>query len=150
MTDDPFARIEGLEAGARRAGEALARAFGDGAAEGRRLDGVLRDIERTLAGVALRGGASALGSLAASGIGSLAASLAGLPLPVPGAGLSGGLSLSNLAGGRAEPAPRAAPAPRPVTVSVQIATPDAASFRRSEAQVAAGLARAVQRGARAM
>jgi phage-related minor tail protein len=38
---------------------------------------------------------------------------------------------------------------RPVSVNVTIATPDAESFRRSQAQVAAGLARAVARGHRA-
>ncbi|MCC0809139.1 phage tail tape measure protein [Methylobacterium sp. W2] len=38
---------------------------------------------------------------------------------------------------------------RPVSVTVHIATPDAESFRRSEAQVAAALARAVSRGRRA-
>ncbi|WP_019906435.1 phage tail tape measure protein [Methylobacterium sp. 77] len=38
---------------------------------------------------------------------------------------------------------------RPVSVSVTIATPDVESFRRSEAQVAAALARAVARGRRA-
>ncbi|TXN19956.1 phage tail tape measure protein, partial [Methylobacterium sp. WL19] len=38
---------------------------------------------------------------------------------------------------------------QPVSVTVHIATPDAESFRRSEAQVAAALARAVARGRRA-
>ena len=38
---------------------------------------------------------------------------------------------------------------RPVSVNVTIATPDAESFRRSQAQVSAGLARAVARGQRA-
>jgi phage-related minor tail protein len=38
---------------------------------------------------------------------------------------------------------------RPVSVTVNIATPDAASFRRSESQVSATLARAVARGRRA-
>lgn len=38
---------------------------------------------------------------------------------------------------------------RPVSVTVNIATPDAQSFRRSEAQVSAALARAVARGRRA-
>jgi lambda family phage tail tape measure protein len=38
---------------------------------------------------------------------------------------------------------------RPVSVTVHIATPDAESFRRSEAQVAAALARAIARGRRA-
>ncbi len=39
---------------------------------------------------------------------------------------------------------------RPVSVNVTIATPDPAAFRRSEAQVAATLARAVARGQRAL
>ncbi len=39
---------------------------------------------------------------------------------------------------------------RPVTVQVTIATPDAESFRRSEAQVSAALARAVARGQRGL
>ncbi|MCJ2126544.1 phage tail tape measure protein [Methylobacterium sp. J-077] len=40
-------------------------------------------------------------------------------------------------------------APRPVSVTVNIATPDPGAFRRSEAQVTASLARAVARGQRA-
>lgn len=39
---------------------------------------------------------------------------------------------------------------RPVSVNVTIATPDPGAFRRSEAQVAATLARAVARGQRAL
>ena len=38
----------------------------------------------------------------------------------------------------------------PMTVTVNIATPDADSFRRSEAQVSAALARAVSRGRRGL
>jgi phage-related minor tail protein len=41
-------------------------------------------------------------------------------------------------------------AERPVAVTVNIATPDPESFRRSEAQVAAALARAVSRGRRGL
>ncbi len=39
---------------------------------------------------------------------------------------------------------------RPVNVTVQVSTPDADSFRRSEAQVSAAIARAVTRGRRAL
>lgn len=39
---------------------------------------------------------------------------------------------------------------RPATITVNISTPDADSFRRSEAQVAAALARAVARGSRGL
>lgn len=41
-------------------------------------------------------------------------------------------------------------ASRPLTVSVHVSTPDADSFRRSEAQVSAAIARAVSRGSRAL
>ncbi len=39
---------------------------------------------------------------------------------------------------------------RPLSVTVNVSTPDAESFRRSEAQVSAALARAVARGQRGM
>lgn len=39
---------------------------------------------------------------------------------------------------------------RPLSVVVQVSTPDAESFRRSEAQVSAAVARAVARGSRAL
>lgn len=39
---------------------------------------------------------------------------------------------------------------RPVAVTVQVSTPDADSFRRSEAQISAAIARAVARGSRAL
>lgn len=39
---------------------------------------------------------------------------------------------------------------RPLNVTVQVTTPDADSFRRSEAQVSAAIARAVARGSRAL
>lgn len=39
---------------------------------------------------------------------------------------------------------------RPLSVTVQVSTPDADSFRRSEAQVSAAIARAVARGNRAL
>jgi phage-related minor tail protein len=43
-----------------------------------------------------------------------------------------------------------AEAGRPLSVIVQVTTPDADSFRRSEAQVSAAIARAVARGSRAL
>ncbi len=56
-----------------------------------------------------------------------------------------------LAGGRmGNSASRRRPSPRPVSINVTIATPDPGAFRRSEAQVAATLARAVARGQRGL
>ena len=45
---------------------------------------------------------------------------------------------------------RAGGGARPLNVTVQVSTPDAESFRRSEAQVSAAIARAVARGGRAL
>jgi phage-related minor tail protein len=56
-------------------------------------------------------------------------------------GADGRLGVRSSAGGEAR---------RPVAVTVQIATPDVDGFRRSEAQVAATIARAVARGSRAL
>lgn len=113
-----------------------------------------------------RGGLIAGGRSAAFGSGGVLA--AGRVRPFAGGGivaaptyfpLGGGLGLMGEAGPEAIlPLRRgsdgrlgvAAAGERPVAVTVNIATPDSESFRRSEAQVAASLARAVARGRRAL
>ena len=60
------------------------------------------------------------------------------------------LPLSRGADGRLGVRSSASEARRPLNVVVQVATPDADSFRRSEAQVSAAIARAVARGSRAL
>ncbi|MDP3410230.1 phage tail tape measure protein [Bosea sp. (in: a-proteobacteria)] len=60
------------------------------------------------------------------------------------------LPLSRGADGRLGVRSSGSEARRPLNVVVQVATPDADSFRRSEAQVSAAIARAVARGSRAL
>ncbi|WP_244937422.1 hypothetical protein, partial [Methylobacterium crusticola] len=119
-----------------------------------------RSIDRAFDGLFGRGGAGTdlIGSL----LGGLGLSpnptgrAAGGPV-TPGVaytvGENGRETFVPLQPGRIVPAARGLPQPPPaptVQVSVSIATPDAPSFARSEAQVTAALARAVQRGLRSL
>jgi hypothetical protein len=132
---DAFLR---LDRAARQAGASMAAALALGQSEGRKLDDVLRGIGSRLAQSAVqsagRGLAVSLGSTLSStltgGVSSLAGSFS--------SGGTGGVSAM-----RRE-------ASKPVAVSMTINTPDAESFLKSEAQVSAALARAVQRGQRAL
>jgi phage-related minor tail protein len=154
-----IAQLETLDRLAQNFGRSLDAALTRGAASGRSLDGVLTTIGTRLAGAATR----------AAG-GSIQSGLTGLINTMMGAGSETGFARGGVfRGGRVQPfaaggvvaAPtyfpmaggtglmgEAGPA-RPVSVTVHIATPDPAAFRRSEAQVTASLARAVARGQRA-
>ena len=94
-------------------------------------------------------------------VGSLASSLAGALLPVAGARAAGGPVApggSYLVGeqgpelftpsGHGEITSHAALGARPASVTVNITTPDAASFQKSKSQVAAMMARAIAQGNR--
>lgn len=144
-----------LERRARQAGASIALALAAGQTEGRKLEDVLQNVGSRLAQVAVQSAgrglagslASTLSSTLVSGISSLGSS--GFSLAAPAA-LSG---LSDVAGNFAAASSvssEAAPAARPVSIAMTINTPDAESFRRSEAQVSATLARAVQRGQRGL
>ena len=81
-------------------------------------------------------------------IGKLLGSLAALAAPdLGGIAVEAALSRAGLAGGEVVAA-GATPAAAPVTI--HIATPDAESFRRSEAYVSGLIARAVARGQRGL
>ncbi len=147
---DAFLR---LDRAARQAGTSIASAFAAGQIEGRKLDDVLKGVGQRLAQTALQTAgrslfgslASTLGSTLVGSLSSSVASTAGFAAPV---GLS---SLSEVANVAAPSAVAArSQAPNPVSVAMTVNTPDAESFRRSEAQVSAALARAVQRGQRGL
>lgn len=132
----------------RRFGSALGDALEGGIVRGRSLSDVLRGLGSRLSGLAL----SAALKPVESAFGSIVSGLVG---PALGGGLSGGgvfgrlaQALTNSAGSAAVSASAVSPAIAPVTVN--IATPDAESFRRSETQVSAALARAVSRGRRGL
>lgn len=170
------AQVERAEAAQRAAqsasrelGSALADSFKGAILHGERLTTVVARLATTLASRGLDRAFDGLfgrGSPGADLIGDALGSLgltqnptgraAGGPV-TPGVaytvGESGRETFVPLQPGRILPATHgvAAPAPAPtVQVSVSIATADAPSFHRSEAQVSAALARAVQRGLRGL
>ncbi len=101
-----------------------------------------------------RGGVVRGGRVQPFAAGGVVAAPTYFPMAGGGAGLMGEagpeaiLPLGRGPDGRLGVAAGGGPA-RPVSVTVNIATPDPAAFRRSEAQVTASLARAVARGQRA-
>jgi phage-related minor tail protein len=159
-----------------RFGSALSSAFVDVALRGRGLGDVLRSLTLRLSELALKAAfkplTDALGGALAGAVGGIAfakGGVVGRPMPVPFA--QGGIVSSPIAfpldGKRmAVAGERGAEAILPlargpdgslgvraqgsggVTVTFNVTTPDADSFRRSEAQIAALLARTVARGQR--
>lgn len=174
----PFqAALDNLEKLSDRFGAQLTGALKGAAVSGRELDDVLRRIGLNLAGMALQEGLKPLQSLTGSLFSGLLGGLAGI-LPfakggVPGvvpfasggvvsapsyfpmgrslglmgeAGPEAILPLQRSSDGRLGVAASGGGAP--VNVVFNVSTPDAASFRKSEAQITGMLARAVSRGTR--
>lgn len=161
-------------------GSQLTGALRSAAVSGKDLDDVLRRIASNLAGMALDRGLQPLQSLAGTLFSNLFSGLAGvLPFAkggVPGhvvpfasggvvsapsyfplgrhvglmgeAGAEAILPLQRAPDGRLGVA--AAGGGAPVSIVFNVATPDAASFRKSEAQITGMLARAVSRGTRSL
>lgn len=140
--------------------ERLSRAFGaslgaalqSGVVGGNALGDVLRTLGLRLSAIALQAALKPVETAFGSIFSNLTrGALGGIGSPLSGAGLG---TPSTLGGGlmpiaSAASADRAAEA-KPAPVTVNISTPDADSFRRSEAQVTASLARAVARGRRGL
>lgn len=167
--EDSLKHLKGL---AESFGSELTGALKSAVVSGRSLDDVLRRIALNLAGMALSRGLQPLQNLA----GSLFSSLGGLlgfakggVVPFAAGGVvssptyfpvGGRMGLMGEAGAEAIlPLQRSADGrlgvaahgdAKPVTVVFNVSTPDAASFRKSEAQVTAMLARAVGRGSRGL
>lgn len=140
----------------RSFGGALGDALEAGVVRGRSLGDVLRGLGSRLSEIALSAALkpveTAFGSifskLTTGALGGLSPFGAGGGLAAPAPLASVGASLASASA----PAAPSVPAPSPPTgpITVNIATPDAESFRRSEAQVSAALARAVARGRRGL
>lgn len=174
---DALARLEGLS---RSFGARLTGALRSAAVGGRDLDDVLRGLATSLAGMALGQGLKPLEGLANDAFAGIFSALRGIvPFAdggVPGrivpfadggvvsrpsyfplgrdiglmgeAGAEAILPLRRGADGSLGVAASGGGAP--VSVVFNVTTPDAASFRKSEAQITGMLARAVSRGARTM
>lgn len=153
---------------------AITRAFAGAVSGGRDLDDVLKSLALRLSTIALDAALAPIGRGIGSAISGLVGSLGaagfakGGIVPFAEGGvvasptyfpLGRGLGLMGEAGAEAVmPLSRgpdgrlgvAGGAAAPVTVNVSIQTADVASFRKSEAQIAASLARAVGRGRRGL
>ncbi|MEX0955439.1 MAG: phage tail tape measure protein [Rhizobiaceae bacterium] len=166
--EDDLKRLQGL---AESFGSQLTGALKTAAMSGRSLDDVLRRIALNLAGMALSKGLQPLQTLASSVFGSLfgGAFAKGGVVPFASGGvvssptyfpLGGRAGVMGEAGAEAIlPLQRSADGrlgvaggagAKPVNVVFNVSTPDAASFRKSEAQLTAMLARAVGRGSRGL
>ncbi len=167
------ALLRDLDAATKLFGRSITEAFAKGATEGRRFEDVLRGIGLKLSrgwlqqalrpiesGIAGALG-QAFGSLGGGGAQVQAFASGGIVGQPTYFGLGRGLGLMGEAGAEAIlPLARgqdgqlgvrsAAAAPAPLTVTVNIAAQDVDSFRRSEGQVSAAIARAVARGRRVL
>ncbi|WP_157015086.1 phage tail tape measure protein [Mesorhizobium xinjiangense] len=160
--------LEDLERLSRRFGTKLTSAMRSAAVSGRALDDVLRQIGTNLAGLALEQGLQPLKELSGSWFASLfSAARNVLPFadggvvssptcfPLGGqtglmgeAGAEAILPLARGADGRLGVAASGSTAP--VSIVFNVTSPDAASFRKSEAQLTGMIARAASRGLRSM
>lgn len=168
--------LEGVDLSAERVSRTLTRAFANAVVSGKSFESTLKSIGLSLSNMALSAGlkplqqgfGSLLGSLASSFTG--AGNLAGIATPFADGGVvsrptffgsGNGLGLMGERGAEAiMPLARgpdgrlglaaSGASGRPVSVQVNISTPDADGFRKSQAQVSAALARAVARGHRSL
>lgn len=137
-----------LERMSDRFGAAFGSALKGAVRDGREFDDVLRGLALRLSSIALdaaiRPVETGVSSILSGLVGGLAGAVAGsfgggAPSSVPGAVPLPAMRMGGTTAMRAAPS---------VTLNVQ--TPDAASFRRSEAQIAAMLARTAARGRRSL
>lgn len=159
-------------------GRSMTGAFADAALRGRDLSGVVRSLGQELSRAAFGAAIKPLQNALSTGFGNLAAGAfgfadggvlrRGVPVPFAQGGVvaspiafplaNGGMGVAGEAGPEAilplargadgRLGVRADGAGPPVAITFNVTTPDAASFQRSESQIAAMLNRAVTRGAR--
>lgn len=164
--------MDGLNRVTDQFGRTLTSAFARGVSSGKSFEDVLRGIGQRLVDMALNAALKPVGSLLDGLFSGLTGSIGGAlgsVRPFADGGVVGTPTYFPMArqiGLMGEAGPEAVmPLARGadgklgvrgggggggVTVNVAISTPDAASFRRSEAQVSASLARAVARGQRSL
>lgn len=151
LTDQMF-RLDQITT---RFGHSLSRALSAGITQGKSFDDILRGLGERLIEISLRAAFKPLETGISGVLGSLVKGVTDLFT----GGTSGGSGLfGDLFGSSNGPAgaasagsfTNAASGASGVTVNMAISTPDADSFRRSEAQISAAMARAVSRGQRSL
>ena len=134
-------------------GKSLSKALASGIVQGKSFEEILRGLGQRLIELSLRAAFKPLESGITSLLGGLTKGVTGLITGGIGGGsittdlFGGGASKAGIFGGAMGSAPSAASG---ITVNMAVTTPDAESFKRSEAQVSAALARAVARGQRSL
>lgn len=167
-TEKARKRQSELEAVVRRFSSAMTRAFAQAITGGKQFDDVLKNVALSLSKLAVQSALKPLGKIFSGGFKDdeggvmtitpfASGGVIGAPSYFP---MSGGLGLAGEAGPEAIMPLSRGPDGRlgiagggmnaPASITVQIATPDADSFRRSEAYVTGQIARAVARGQRGL
>jgi phage-related minor tail protein len=123
---------------------AMRKAFTDATIGGKQFDDVLKSLALRLSSLAVAQAFKPFAKGVAGGFGDLFGGLLG------GGSLTAPMSATMPLSRGPDGALGAGGPSAPPNVTVQIATPDAASFRRSEAYITGQIARAVARGQRSM
>jgi phage-related minor tail protein len=155
--------MAGLSRLADNFGQTLVRSFAGAIIQGRKLSDVLKGLALSLAGQALSSALKPLGGLLGQILGSAKGNVI---TPFASGGIVNSPTLFPLRGGAGLMGEAGAEAIMPlarggdgklgvrmsgaaaVNVTVNIATPDAASFRQSQSQIASVITRAISRGQR--
>jgi phage-related minor tail protein len=149
---DPIsAKMRDLELSTERFGQTLSKVLAQGIARGRNFEDILKSIGQKFVEMSLRTAFKPIEGLFGGLFNNVLKTFTGGLTEGGGlsglfGGLFGGGASVAASGGMAPTLNGGAPAGPSITMN--ISTPDADSFRRSEAQVSAALARAVARGQR--
>lgn len=138
-------KTDGLVISANSFASAMAKAFTQATSGGKQFDDVLKSLVLQLSNLAVSQAIKPLVTDIASGLGDFFGGTSSLAAQVGAVSESGAGAAGSALGASVATSTSAAS-----NVTVQIATPDAASFRRSEAYVTGQIARAVTRGQRGM
>jgi uncharacterized phage protein (TIGR02216 family) len=131
-------RTQKLEVSTRRYASAVSAAFSSAITSGRSFDDVLKSLALRLSAMAVQ---SAMRPLAGAAMGGIFTGRGAVAAP-------SFLPSPSASSNPVPPAAASGAAPATPHVSINIATPDTESFRRSEAYVTGQIARAVARGQR--
>lgn len=167
--------LDSVNTAAGKASATLAKAFSDAIVNGKSFQSLLQTLSTQLSSLAIQSATKSLLDGLTSSLGSGLSSLVsgsggGTVTPFADGGVVAAPTFFSSAGGAGLMGERGAEAimplargpdgklgvaasgqgQRPVSVTVNIATPDAQSFARSEQQISAALARAVMRGQRSL
>lgn len=155
---DPFSQANGaidglssqmarLDSVTSQFGRTLSKSLLQGIAQGKSFEDILKGMGEKLMQMSLNAAFKPLENIVSGLFGALTGTAGGLVSATLGGGSGPKLTGGTLFGA---PAGMVAPGGKAITVNMAVSTPDAESFKRSEAQVSAALARAVARGQRSL